>query len=240
MTWLVGPTRWTTARLVSAVIGALSALGSLVFLAAGGVALWASATQRHGGDIGLGTWSYRSTGYAVTSGATEMFGAAGGWEVMRSLFGTVRVRATSSAGAGPIFVGIAPAGAASHYLSGVRYDTVRDIAHQHASYTGHRGGAPVTVPGLAGIWAVHAAGRGTQTLTWPASDRGGMAVVMNATGSRPVAVRINVAASLPELPWIGVGLLIGGSLLLVAAVVLIAVPARRVAQVAPRPAGHDQ
>ena len=106
------------ARLVSAVIGALFALGSLGFLAAGGVALWASTTQRHGGDIDLGTWSCRSTGYAVTSGTTEMFGAAGGWEVMRSLLGTVRIRVTSSAGAGPVFVGIAPAGAASHYLSG--------------------------------------------------------------------------------------------------------------------------
>jgi hypothetical protein len=31
------------------------------------VALWASTTQRHGGDIDLGTWRYRSTGYAVVS-----------------------------------------------------------------------------------------------------------------------------------------------------------------------------
>ena len=238
MARFVGPTGWTTARLVSAVIGALLALGSLGFLAAGGVALWASTTQRHGGDIDLGTWSYRSTGYAVTSSATEMFGAAGSWEVMRSLFGTVRIRVTSSAGPGPVFVGIAPADAASHYLSGIRYDTVQGIAHHHVGYVGHRGGAPVTVPGLAGIWAVQAAGPGTQTLAWPASDAG-MAVVMNVTGSRPVAVRINVAASLPALPWIGAGLLIGGSLLLVAAVVLIAVPARRPARVTPRSPGRD-
>ena len=73
----------------------------------------------------------------------------------------------------------------------------------------------------------------------PASDAA-MAVMMNVTGSRPVAVRINVAASLPSLPWIGPGLLIGGSLLLLAAVVLIAVPARRAAQVTPRSPGHDQ
>lgn len=124
------------------------------------VTLWVSTTQRHGGDIDLGTWSYRSTGYAVTSGATEMFGAAGGWEVARSLLGTVRIRVTSSAGAGPVFVGIARAGAASHYLSGVRYNTVRGIAHHHASYIGHRGGAPVIVPGRAGIWAVQTAGPG--------------------------------------------------------------------------------
>jgi hypothetical protein len=67
-----------------------------------------------------------------------------------------------------------------------------------------------------------------------------MAVVMNVTGSRLVAVRINVAAALPVLPWIGAGLLIGGGLLLVAGVVLIAVPARRAARVTSRPAGRDQ
>ena len=45
---------WTPARVVSAVIGALLALGSLGLPGAGGVALWASSTQRHGGDIDLG------------------------------------------------------------------------------------------------------------------------------------------------------------------------------------------
>ena len=40
--------------------------------------------------------------------------------------------------------------------------------------------------------------------------------------------------------WLPALLLIGGSLLLVAAVVLIAVPARRAAQVTPKPRGHDQ
>jgi len=52
---------------------------------------------------------------------------------------------------------------------------------------------------------------------------------MNADGSRPVAVRINVAASLPSLPWIAAGLLAGGVLALTAGVILIAVPARHAA-----------
>jgi hypothetical protein len=57
---------WTAGRIVSALVGALLAVCSLGLLGAGGVAVWASATQRHGGGIDLGTWSYRSTGYAVT------------------------------------------------------------------------------------------------------------------------------------------------------------------------------
>ncbi len=220
---------WTTARIVSAVIGVLLALCSLGLLGAGGVALWASTTQRHGGDIDLGTWSYRSAGYAVTSSTADLYGATGGLPVPRSLLGTVRISVTPAPGVGPVFAGITPAAAASHYLAGVGYDTVRGVTRYHATYTGHHGGAPATAPARAGIWAARAAGPGTQTLTWP--DRGGSWTVaaMNAGGSRPVAVRIGVAATLPSLPWIAAGLLAGGVLVLAAGVILIALPARRAA-----------
>jgi hypothetical protein len=53
---------------------------------------------------------------------------------------------------------------------------------------------------------------------------------MNADGSRPVAVRVSVAAALPSLPWIATGLLAGGILILAAGVILIVVPARRAAK----------
>lgn len=52
-----GPTgRVDHARIISVVIGVLLAVGSLGLLGAGGVALWASTTQRHGGAIDLGSW----------------------------------------------------------------------------------------------------------------------------------------------------------------------------------------
>jgi uncharacterized membrane protein len=50
---------------------------------------------------------------------------------------------------------------------------------------------------------------------------------MNADASRPVAVRVNVAATLPALPWIATGLLIAGVIFLAGGVALIAVPVRR-------------
>jgi hypothetical protein len=52
---------------------------------------------------------------------------------------------------------------------------------------------------------------------------------MNADGSRPVAVRISVAAALPSRPWIAAALLAGGVLGLAAGVALSAIPARRAA-----------
>jgi hypothetical protein len=220
---------WTTARIISAVIGLLLALCSFGLLGAGGAALWASTTQRHGGDIDLGTWSYRSTGYAVVSSLADLYGATGGLPAPRSLLGTIRISVTPAPGAGPVFAGIAPAGAASRYLAGVGYDTVRGITHHRPVSTAHTGGAPATAPDRAGIWAARATGPGTQTLTWP--DRGGSWTVaaMNADGSRPVAVRIRVAAALPSLGWIAAGLLASGVLVLAAGMALIAVPARRAA-----------
>jgi hypothetical protein len=209
-------------------MGVVLVLCSLGLLGAGGVALWASATQRHGGDIDLGTWSYRSTGYAVISGTADPYGATSGLPV--SLLGTVRIRVTPAHGAGPVFTGIAPAAEASRYLGPVRYDTVRGINHHHAAYTMHRGGAPATMPARAGIWASRAAGPRTQTLTWPDRSGNWTVVAMNADGSRPVAVRISVAAAVPALSWIAAGLLVGGILVLAAGVLLIAVPARHAAR----------
>jgi hypothetical protein len=84
---------WSAGRIVSALVGALLAVCSLGLLGAGGVAVWASATQRHGGGIDLGTWSYRSRGYAVTSTTADLYGATGGWSAVRSLLGTVRIQA---------------------------------------------------------------------------------------------------------------------------------------------------
>ena len=218
---------WTAGRIVSALVGALLAVCSLGLLGAGGVAVWASATQRHSG-IDLGTWNYRSTGYAVTSTTAGLYGATGGWSAMRSLLGTVRIDVTSS-GASPVFVGVAPAGSAGRYLDRVAYDAVRGLAQHHALYAGHSGGAPVTAPARAGIWAARAAGPGTQTLTWPGRSGSWTVVAMNADGSRPVAVRIGVTATMPALPWIATGLLAGGVLILAAGVILIVVPARRAA-----------
>ena len=50
---------------------------------------------------------------------------------------------------------------------------------------------------------------------------------MNADASRPVSLQVNVAATLPALPWIAAGLLIGGIIVLTGGILLIAVPLRR-------------
>ena len=57
---------------------------------------------------------------------------------------------------------------------------------------------------------MQAAGPCPQTLTWAVKSGDWTVVAMNADGSRPVSMQVNVAATLPALPWIATGLLSGG------------------------------
>ena len=191
-------------------------------LGGSGVALWAQAS-RHGGYADLGTVSYSVPGYAIASDTIGLHLAAG---TASDLIGTVRIRVTQASGTTPVMVGVAPAGAAARYLAGVDYATVRGAAGHRGTYTEHAGSAPAVPPGQAGIWTAHASGPGTQALTWKVRSGDWVVVAMNADGSRPVSLRVNLAATLPALPWIA-RLLTGGVLFLIGGVLLIVVPVRR-------------
>ena len=177
-----GPGGRTAGRIISVIAGAVVVLVSLGLLGAGGTALWAQ-TQRHGGYVDLGTVSYSTAGYALASDTIGMHVASGGWDAASALIGTVRIRVTPAAGTGPAFAGIAPAAAASRYLTGVSYATVTGTADHHGTYTEHAGSAPAVSPARAGIWTVQAAGPGTQTLTWAVKSGDWMVVAMNADGA---------------------------------------------------------
>jgi hypothetical protein len=216
------PGGWTAGRIVAVVAGAVLVLCSLGLFSGSGWALWAQA-NRHGGYADLATATYRGPGYALASEQIGLHLATG---TVSDLVGTVRIRVTSVSGTGPAFVGIAPARAAARYLAGVDYATVRGAAGDHGTYTEHAGSAPAVPPRQAGIWTVQAAGPGTQTVTWAVRGGDWMVVAMNADASRPVSLQVNVAATLPALPWIAAGLLIGGIIVLAGGVLLIAIPLR--------------
>lgn len=221
-----GPGGWTTGRIVSVVAGAVLVLFSIGLFGAGGTALWAQA-QRHGGYVDLGTASYATPGYALASDTVGMHMASGGWDAASALIGTVRIRVTPAGGGGPAFIGIAPAAAATRYLTGVAYATIQATADHHGTYTEHAGSAPAVPPAQAGIWTAQASGPDTQTLTWAVQSGDWMVVAMNADGLQPVSMQVNVAATLPALPWIAAGLLAGGFACLAGGVLLIAIPLRR-------------
>jgi Domain of unknown function (DUF4389) len=217
---------WTGGRIASVIGGAVLILISLGMLGGGGAALWAT-TQRHDGYVDLGTQRFSTQGYAVTSGNVEMHAAGNGWDLARSLLGDVRIRASSLTPAGGVFVGVAATGAANRYLSGVSYSSVQSIDRHHVSYLNHTGGAPAARPASAGIWAAQVSGARSATLTWQVKSGDWTVIAMNADASHPVSVQMNLAATLPWLPWVALGLLIAGAAFAVTGVILIVVPVRR-------------
>lgn len=217
------PGGWTVGRIIAVIAGAILVLCSIGLLGGSGVAWW-TQTSRHGGYADLATATYTVPGYAIASDTVSLHLGKG---VASGLIGTVRIRVTQVSGTTPAFIGIAPASASAHYLAGVEYATVSGATDHHGTYDEHPGSAPAVPPGRADIWTAHAAGPGTQILTWAVRSGDWTVIAMNADGSRPVNMQINVTATLPALPWIATGLLIGGIIFLAGGIVLIVIPVRR-------------
>ncbi len=211
---------WTAGRVASVVAGAVLAAGSLGLFGTGGVGLWADQTQRQDGYLTTSVTSYHTGGYAIVTNQLRL-SAAG------TFLGKVRIRATAADPRAPVFIGIAPAGAVDQYLYGAGYSTVTAPSTRDVRYTEHAGGAPATPPAGAGIWAAHASGTGTQTVTWTARDGQWVVVVMNADATPQVAVRANAGATVPALDWIVPVAFVAGAVALIAGVALIAVALQR-------------
>jgi hypothetical protein len=148
--------------------------------------------------------------------------------VPRDVLGDAKLEVTSRTG-GPVFVGVASTADAQRYLSGVGHATVRDFNGFGAEpdYATTPGGRPATAPGDAGIWLASASGPGQQSMTWPVRSGSWTVVVMNADGSRGVDVDAAIGAEFPALGWVAFGLLAGGLVGAVIALVLLWAGLRR-------------
>jgi hypothetical protein len=214
---------WTPGRVVSVLTGGLLVLCSLGLIVAGGYLL--SAATGNGGWVALGHGTYQTDSYAVATEPAD-------WGTTAYALGAVdkvRIRVTPSDPATPVFVGMARPADVQRYLEGVRYVTAHGAPGYRVTYTQHDGQAPATPPAHAIPWTVQATGTGTQTLEFDAQQQRGdqVAVVMNADGSPSVSGRAESTVTQPSLLWMASGLLAGGVVLGVGAVLLIATPVRR-------------
>ncbi|HEY2298866.1 MAG TPA: DUF4389 domain-containing protein [Jatrophihabitans sp.] len=218
---------WTGGRIVSLVIGAVLALISLLLLAGGGIATWLTASQRDSsGYLTTNSHAFTATSYALTSERIDL-GTGADWATVSDILGTVRIRATASNAATPVFIGIAPQSAVDTYLAGVSHTEVTNWADGNATTRQQGGGAPHTAPVASRIWTARAVGLGRQTLTWHPTGGAWAVVVMNPSGRPGVSVIADVGATIPDLKWFAVGLFVAGGVLLCVAVPLIAVPIAR-------------
>jgi hypothetical protein len=218
---------WTPWRIVSLVVGSLLGLVSLGLLAGGGVATWATNTQRDAaGYLTSHTRTFSTASYAVTSDGIDL-GSSTGWITPGDVLGTVRIRATATEPGRAVFLGVGPQAAVDRYLSGVNHLVVTNWPDGHTRNVIIAGAAPRSTPANANIWTAQTAGPGRQSLTWRPTGGHWVAVVMNADRSPGVSVSADVGAEVPDLVWIAVGLFVAGGVLLAISVVLIVVPVVR-------------
>jgi len=227
----VRPSEWTAGRITALVIGALLVLISLVLLGSGGTALWADRTQREAGYATTGVHQFSTSGSALSTVSTELGSAGAGWLYSPSLLGDVRIRITPTSPNGPLFVGIGPSTDVDRYLAGVDHTVITEFRGDKTENVA--GGTAASAPSTQDFWVASASGSGPQALTWDPTDGSWTVVVMNADGHPGIAMGADLGAKVPALPWVGLGLLVGGAIFMAGGALLIisAIRHRRADQV---------
>jgi hypothetical protein len=219
------PTKtWGPGRVTAIFLASITALLGIAAIVAGGTALVFDQTQRDTSGYLTSSAAPYSTGtYALESDSYRARGAAE-WSIARKLLGTIQIHSNSSR---PVFVGIAPANAATQYLAHVAHAEAGDLGAQSSDFHAHPGSAPMALPGAQHFWVARTSGAGEQTLTWKVRSGNWRVIVMNADGTRHVASELSIGARFPRLLTIGTAALTAGLLMLLLSGTTLYVVARR-------------
>jgi hypothetical protein len=214
-----GGTSVGTAVLV--VVGALVATVALVLVGAGGVLVWAHATQRDAAGFYTSPDVHYRTSTPALTGEVDLSDIPGDpdWLLDRTV-GTVRIRVTSTSG-DRLFVGIAPTADVRQFLAGVPHDQVRDVDGTLQGKLRRVAGTRLaTPPGELTSWV--ASGTGVHAeLRWPSESGRWTVVVMRVDGSPGVAMAADVGARTGVLLPVGIGALVAGAVAAALAALLV-------------------
>lgn len=219
-----GGENWTNGRIVALVFACLAGLIGLALLAAGLAAMGAHFFARD--DDGYYTSdrvSLESSSYAIRTEEIDLGADDVDW-APEEILGDVRVRV---AGEKPVFVGIGPDGDVAAYLKGVGQDELTDLDSDPPELAATPGAAPRRPPGTRPFWDARASGGGEQVLNWDADFGRWSVVVMNADGSKGIAVEADAAVKIGWIIWVGLGLTLVGLIVDGTAIALILLITRR-------------
>ena len=195
-------------RVVALVAGSIACLLAVTLLAGGGWALGMDRVSRDSsGYLSIATTALHTKTYAIVS---DVHGDGPTWLYGSTVLGTARLRATSQT-ADDLFIGIARTGDVTRYLGGSGYATIQHLTT--GELTDHPGSAAPAAPARASFWAASREGTGQQTLLWKPRAGDWSVVLMNANAHAGVAIRGDLGATFPPLPWIAVGVLVAAAVL---------------------------
>ena len=216
---------WTPGRVAAAAIGSVLLLFALVLLGSGGTALWADRTQRDGGYVTSDLHAFSTFGSALATEETELGAAGVGWLYGPGLLGKVRIRVTPRRADSTVFVGIGRSADVDAYLAGVDRTVISEFFEDKTERVD--GGRAPSAPGSQDFWVASATGAGPQRVLWDPEDGSWTVVVMNADGQPALDVDADLGARMPALPWIALGVLLGGAVLAAGGGLLLASALRR-------------
>ena len=221
----VQPSGWTARSVTSLVVGCLLAFIALPLLGAGGTALWAHWTQRDAGMVTSDTEAFSTAGSALATVPTHLGTSGTGWLYAPAVLGPVRMRVTPVNPGSDLFVGVGPSAEVDRYLATAGHTVISDF-WTNTTYT-IDGGTALTAPAAQTFWVASSTGVGPRTMVWEPTDGSWTVVVMNADGRSGIDVTADLAARIPALPWIAIGLLVVGGLFATGGILLISTTVRR-------------
>jgi hypothetical protein len=216
-------------KVIMAIVGAILGLVAAALVTAGGVLLWTHATQRTSdGFYEARTVSLSTDTYALITGPIDLVAARPTAWFPSSQLATLRFEADSSEGS-PVFIGIGPEDEVSAYLDGVGIAEVLRTSPftEEVAYRTVEGDAPSGPPAEQDFWVVSAEGEGPQAVTWDLESGEWTGVIMNGDGSAGVSADFNAGARVGILLPIAIGLVVGGLLLGVLAIVMLVLAIRQ-------------
>jgi len=228
--------RMTGGRIALLTIGVVAALLSLAALAGGALLLIGNQTERDAaGYFSTASHAFRTDSHAIVSENLDVGTDGPDWLFQEGRLATIRVRGSNADAGRELFIGVARTADVRRYLAGTRYTTLTefDIDPFRTTYRVSAGASAPPEPGSQGFWRASTEGAGTQTLDWDVSKGDWSFLVMNADASPGVRADLSLAAKVPFILSLGLGLVIAGAVLLAGGGVTLYVGTRRAARAHP-------
>ncbi|HWL48307.1 MAG TPA: hypothetical protein VNT92_00380 [Acidimicrobiia bacterium] len=229
-------------KVILAILGAILGLVAAALVTGGVVLLWAHGTQRTSdGFYEAETVSLSTDTYAVVTGPIDLVAARPTAWFPTSQLATLRFEANSTDA--PVFIGIGPEGEVGSYLDGVGVaEVIRSSPFSgEVTYDTVEGDAPPGPPGEQDFWVASAEGERAQSVTWDLESGEWTGVIMNADGSAGVSADFNAGAQVGILLPVSIGMVLGGLVLGVLAVIMLVLAIRQPrATVTVRPASTTE